>query len=120
MGTVSPSTFTHFFATFIIWAMLIVGGSGNNKGAILGAYVVWGFWTVTALLKGYPLPEFLYLRIFFVRDFLIGVLIVTVLLLRPQGLMPEVKRVSMWVDRQARRLPKDTPPSTKTTSPPDP
>jgi len=119
-STVSPSTFTHFFGTFIIWAMLIVGGSGNNKGAILGAYVVWGFWTITSLLKGYPLPEFLDLRIFFVRDFLIGVLIVTALLLRPQGLLPEVKRVSLWVDRKARQLQKDSPQSAKTTSPPDP
>jgi branched-chain amino acid transport system permease protein len=30
--SVSPDAFTHFFGTFLIWAMLIVGGSGNNKG----------------------------------------------------------------------------------------
>ena len=36
--------------------MLIVGGSGNNKGAILGAFVVWALWTVTefGLLAALP------------------------------------------------------------------
>jgi branched-chain amino acid transport system permease protein len=101
---VSPDTFTHFFATFIFWAMLIVGGSGNNKGAILGAYVVWGFWTITLQLQGYPLPAVVSTRIFFIRDFILGALIVVVLLLRPQGLLPEERRVSIWVDRHVRRL----------------
>lgn len=101
-SSISPSTFTHFFATFIFWAMLIVGGSGNNKGAVLGAYIVWGFWTITAQLKGYPLPEFLDFRIFFIREFLIGALIVIALLLRPQGLLPEERRVSAWLERKTR------------------
>ncbi len=100
---ISPDTFTHFFGTFLIWTMLIVGGSGNNKGAVLGAYVVWGFWTITTLLQTYDLPALLQNRIPFIRDFVIGSLIVTVLLLRPQGLLPEERRVSIWVERQVRR-----------------
>ncbi len=103
-GSVSPDTFTHFFATFLFWAMLIVGGSGNNKGAILGAYMIWGFWIATLQLQGYPLPDFIKPRIFFIRDFLLGSLIVAVLLLRPQGLLPEERRVSIWVER-LRRVP---------------
>jgi branched-chain amino acid transport system permease protein len=113
-GAVSPDTFTHFFGTFIFWAMLMVGGSGNNKGAILGAYVVWGFWTITLQLQGYTsehpgplgfaLPDAVQSRIFFMRDFLLGTLIVVVLLLRPQGLVPEERRVSIWVERHAKRL----------------
>ncbi|MGD9241092.1 MAG: branched-chain amino acid ABC transporter permease, partial [Desulfobacterales bacterium] len=39
---ISPSVFTPLYGTFIIWVMLMAGGSGNNKGAILGAYVIWG------------------------------------------------------------------------------
>jgi branched-chain amino acid transport system permease protein len=108
-GAVSPDTFTHFFGTFIFWAMLIVGGSGNNKGAILGAYVVWGFWTITLQLQGYPLPIVISSRIFFIRDFILGSLIVVVLLLRPQGLLPEERRVSIWVERQAKRLRRGQP-----------
>jgi len=103
-GAISPDTFTHFFATFIFWAMLIVGGSGNNKGAILGAYVVWGFWTITLQLQGYDLPEVIGNRISFIRDFVLGSLIVIVLLLRPQGLIPEERRVSIWVERHAKRF----------------
>jgi branched-chain amino acid transport system permease protein len=109
-GAVSPDTFTHFFGTFIFWAMLIVGGSGNNKGAILGAYVVWGFWTITLQVQGYPLPTAIASRIFFIRDFLLGTLIVAVLLLRPQGLLPEERRVSIWVERHAKRLGGARPP----------
>jgi len=101
---ISPETFTHFFGTFVIWSMLIVGGSGNNKGAILGAYIIWGFWQATDLLQSYDLPEALSIRISFFRDFSLGVLIVAMLLLRPEGLLPEERRVSIWVDRRVRRL----------------
>jgi len=129
-GAVSPDTFTHFFGTFIFWAMLMVGGSGNNKGAILGAYVVWGFWTITLQLQGYTsehpgplglaLPEAVQSRIFFIRDFVLGALIVVVLLLRPQGLLPEERRVSIWVERHAKRL-RGAPlaPAEQAESPPD-
>jgi len=102
-GAVSPDTFSHFFATFLFWVMLIVGGSGNNRGAILGAYIVWGFWTITTLLQTYDLPTAFETRIPFMRDLVIGALIVIVLLLRPQGLLPEQRRVSIWLDRQLRR-----------------
>jgi branched-chain amino acid transport system permease protein len=103
-SAISPDTFTHFFGTFIFWAMLMVGGSGNNKGAILGAYIVWGLWTATLQLQGYDLPGVISGRIFFIRDFALGALIVIVLLLRPHGLLPEERRVSIWVERHARRL----------------
>ena len=104
--TVSPDAFTHFFGTFLIWAMLIVGGSGNNKGAILGAYIVWGFYSVTGLMRAYFADwgvEFLELRMSFIRDFVVGALIVVVLLLRPAGLMPEERRVSLFIGREDRR-----------------
>ncbi|GBD13529.1 hypothetical protein HRbin24_01560 [bacterium HR24] len=104
-GAVSPDTFTHFAGTFIFWAMLIVGGSGNNQGAVLGAYIVWGLWIISLQLLGYPLPETLRTRIFYIRDLLLGVLLVAVLLLRPQGLLPEERRVSIWVERLLRRPP---------------
>lgn len=105
-GAISPLNFTHFFGTFIFWAMLIVGGSGSSRGAILGVYIVWGFWRSTILLQTYDLPDLMESRIFFIRDFLIGVLIVTVLLLRPRGLLPEERQVSLWLDRVRREEPR--------------
>jgi ABC-type branched-subunit amino acid transport system permease subunit len=38
--------------TFLIWIMLIIGGSGNNKGAILGAFLVWGLFSLTIIFTG--------------------------------------------------------------------
>jgi branched-chain amino acid transport system permease protein len=103
-GAISPDAFTHFFGTFLIWTMLIVGGSGNNLGAILGAFIVWGLWSITLQLSAYNIPEFLRVRIFYFRDFAIGLLIVTVLLLQPRGLLPERRRVSRWLERRVARL----------------
>jgi branched-chain amino acid transport system permease protein len=102
--SLTPEAFTHFFATFLFWAMLILGGSGNNKGAIAGAYVLWGFWTITLQLQGYDLPEAISTRIPYIRELVLGLLIVGVLLLRPAGLLPQERRVSIWVERRARRL----------------
>ena len=119
-GAISPDTFTHFFGTFIFWAMLMVGGSGNNKGAILGAYIVWGFWIITLQLQGYTpqhpgplgfaLPDVVQSRIFFIRDFTLGALIVVVLLLRPQGLLPEERRVSVFAEPEDTERGRAPPP----------
>ena len=83
----SPLTFDPLLATFIIWAMLMVGGAGNNLGAILGAFIVWGIWTGTQFLPGvFSDPNF--------RFFMIGVLIVAVILVRPGGILGEERRVA--------------------------
>jgi branched-chain amino acid transport system permease protein len=101
---IAPDSFSHYFATFLFWAMLIVGGSGNNKGAVLGAYMIWGFYFISIQLQGYDLPDYIsQTRISATRDVLIGALIVIVLLLRPQGLLPEERTVSVWMDRLVRR-----------------
>ena len=100
----TADTFTHFFHTFLFWAMLIVGGSGNNKGAIAGAYVLWGFWTITSQIQGYDLGSAIETRLPYFRDFTVGTLIVVVLLLRPQGLLPQERRVSIWVERRVRSM----------------
>jgi branched-chain amino acid transport system permease protein len=81
--------------------MLMVGGSGSNRGAILGAYVVWGFWTLTGLVQPH-LPEALEARTSYIRDLLIGLLIVVMLLLRPHGLMGEEKRVSLFAAQETK------------------
>ena len=95
----SPLTFDPLLATFIIWAMLMVGGSGNNKGAILGAFIVWGVWTRTQFLPGFlGDPEF--------RLFLIGFIIVAVMLLRPGGILGEGRKASRPAWQQKTASPK--------------
>ncbi len=93
VGFVAPEDFLPIL-TFQMWAMLIVGGSGNNRGAILGAYVVWGFWAVSGgLLRG-MVPQAEQARAAALQVVLIGVLIALMLLWRPRGLMGEATAVS--------------------------
>jgi len=87
-GFISPGAFDPMFATFVVWVMLIAGGSGNNRGAILGALVIWGVWTVTDSMTEL-LPDFLSARASSLRIFLIGLLLEIILLTRPQGILPE-------------------------------
>lgn len=93
LKAVSPEIFTPLYGTFIIWVMLMAGGSGNNKGAILGAYVIWGIWILTQLLTNF-LPYTLKARAPYIRFLVIGVLLEIILLYRPQGLLGEEKKVS--------------------------
>lgn len=75
--------------TFQIWAMLIVGGAGNNRGAVFGAFLIWAAWTAS----GWSLSRFapVETQIFAgsIQYILIGLVIVGMLLWRPQGLFPE-------------------------------
>ncbi|MGD8334207.1 MAG: branched-chain amino acid ABC transporter permease [Desulfobacterales bacterium] len=94
---ISPSVFTPLYGTFIIWVMLMAGGSGNNKGAILGAYVIWGIWIGTTFLTDF-LPYTLKARAPYIRFLIIGVLLEFILLYRPQGLLGEEKKVSKLIE----------------------
>lgn len=89
IGFISPTSFDPLFATFIIWVMLILGGAGNNKGAILGAVVVWILWSGTETLISNILPAQYVTQGASIRVLLIGVLLQVILFVRPQGLLPE-------------------------------
>jgi len=43
-GQLTPGSYNPLRYTFLIWVMVIVGGSGNNLGAVLGGFVIWFFW----------------------------------------------------------------------------
>ncbi len=96
IAAISPDTFKPLFGTFITWVMLMAGGSGNNKGAVLGAFVVWGIWSGSEFVSDY-LQDFIGNRAFYLRLLTIGLLLETVLLLRPHGLLGERKVVSSLV-----------------------
>ncbi len=91
---IQPSVFTPLFGTFIIWIMLILGGSGNNKGAILGAFIVWAIWSFTGYLIDQVIPVTWAARAPFIRLLVIGLLLLVILLSRPQGVLGEEKQVS--------------------------
>ena len=89
VGFISPDDFLPIF-TFQIWAMLIVGGTANNRSAIAGAYLVWGFWTVAGGLLRAWIPQAEQARAAALQVVLIGALIAVMLLLRPRGLFGNV------------------------------
>lgn len=99
----TPGDFEPLQGTFLFWVMLIVGGIGNNRGAILGAYIVWALWVSTLQLASLPLPDELISRIPFLRYVLLGIFFIAMLNLKPAGLLPEERRVSRWVEKFAAR-----------------
>ena len=94
---ISPDVFTPLYGTFIIWVMVIAGGSGNNKGVILGAFVVWGIWIGTKFLTDF-LPYTLKARAPYIRFLLIGILLEFILIYKPQGLLGEEKKISKLLE----------------------
>jgi branched-chain amino acid transport system permease protein len=97
IGFVSPFDFLPI-VTFQVWAMLIVGGSGNNRGALLGALVVWGIWAGSGVAVTKLVPPSHAAQGAAVQVILIGLLLLLVLLVRPRGLIGEAAVVSRHVD----------------------
>lgn len=99
------NTFDPAKVTFLVWVMLILGGSGNNRGAMLGAFLIWTIWSASELmiggiidLAGYVFQSFdtgvLATRAGFLRMMLIGILMQVVLQKYPAGILPEVRPAS--------------------------
>lgn len=101
-GQFTPASYQPLRFTFIIWVMVIVGGSGNNRGAVLGGFVIWFFWVeaepiglwVTDLLtsglaQDSPLRRHLMESAAHMRLMTMGVILLVVLRFSPRGLIPE-------------------------------
>ena len=74
--------------------MLIAGGSGNNRGALLGALVVWAIWSASGVAVTKLVPPSHAAQGAAVQVILIGLLLIFVLLYRPHGLLGEAAVVS--------------------------
>lgn len=77
--------------TFIIWAAVILGGKGNLKGGILGAFVIVLLYSSTRFIGDYV--DLSATTIASIRLAAIGLLITTIVIVRPNGLLPEKKKV---------------------------
>lgn len=97
------SHFNPLFATFIVWVMLMFGGSGNNRGAMLGAFVIWAVWSGTAFLTDLLQPALaaispdLPARSAYLRWLFVALLLGAIVLYRPQGIIREEKIVSNFL-----------------------
>lgn len=97
VGYVSPFDFLPI-VTFQVWTMLIVGGSGNNRGAVVGALVVWALWSGSGTLVARWVPSEFQTQGGAVQVILIGLVLSLTLLFRPRGLIGEEARVSRHLE----------------------
>ncbi len=101
-GQLTPGTYQPLRFTFLVWVMVIVGGSGNNFGAVLGGMLIWFLWVqvepiglfvmqvVTAgMAEGSALKEHLLDSAAHMRLLTMGVILLLVLRFSPRGLIPE-------------------------------
>ncbi len=100
-GQLTPGSYQPLRFTFLIWVMVIVGGSGNNWGAVLGGFLVWFLWVevepvgqIVMQVVTAPLPDgFLKAHLMdataYMRLLTMGVVLLLVLRFAPRGLLPE-------------------------------
>ncbi|WP_460273804.1 branched-chain amino acid ABC transporter permease [Celeribacter sp. ULVN23_4] len=101
-GQLTPTTYQPLRYTFLVWVMVIVGGSGNNWGAVLGGMLIWflwvevepiGGWIVGLLTSGMEdgsaLKAGLIERVAYMRYLTMGIILLVVLRFSPRGLLPE-------------------------------
>lgn len=101
-----PGSYQPINHTFLFWVMVIVGGAGNNLGALLGAMFIYLIWVLSGPLSqtlfywisGWTtqigwgaIPE-IDLRSLQMRVFVLGAVVVLALRYAPRGLIPEVVR----------------------------
>jgi branched-chain amino acid transport system permease protein len=84
---VAPDSFVPLITIYVVLA-LTAGGTGNNVGAVLGAFLVVFFLESTRFATAW-LPGLKPVQVAAVREFLIGAGLIAVLRLRPGGLVPE-------------------------------
>lgn len=104
-GQFTPASYQPLRFTFLIWVMVIVGGSGNNKGAVLGGMLIWfawveaepiGLWLIDLLTSGMADDNSLRLHLLssaaHMRLMTMGLILLLVLRFAPKGLLPEKLR----------------------------
>ena len=103
-GLFTPSSYQPLRYTFLIWVMVLLGGSGNNYGSILGGFVVWFIWIESApialliinfctffLEYNNPIKLHLIESVPYFRYLMMGVGLLLVMRYKPEGLLPEKK-----------------------------
>ncbi|KRO55798.1 MAG: branched-chain amino acid ABC transporter permease [Pelagibacteraceae bacterium BACL5 MAG-121015-bin10] len=101
-GLFTPGSYRPMRYTFLIWVMVIVGGSGNNFGAILGGFVVWFLWIEAApialflinlftsgLSETHALKVHLIESVPYFRYLMMGMGLLLIMRYRPKGILPE-------------------------------
>jgi len=101
-GLFTPGSYRPMRYTFLIWVMVIVGGSGNNFGAILGGFAVWFLWIEAAPIALFLINLFtsgladtnafklhLINSVPYFRFLMMGIGLLLIMRYRPKGILPE-------------------------------
>jgi branched-chain amino acid transport system permease protein len=101
-GQLTPTTYIPLRYTFLIWVMVVVGGSGNNLGSILGGFLIWFVWTeaepagtwlmtflTSWLPEGNAVKDHLIESAQHMRLFVMGFILLLVMRFSPRGILPE-------------------------------
>ncbi len=101
-GQLTPGSYQPLRFTFLVWVMVIVGGSGNNWGSVLGGFLIWflwvqvepiGLWLMDVITSGMPdgsgLKKHLLESAAHMRLLTMGLILLLVLRFSPRGLIPE-------------------------------
>lgn len=101
-GQFTPGSYNPLRYTFLIWVMVIIGGSGNNLGSVVGGFIIWimwieaepfGFWFIdmitTFLADDNGLKLHLLENAQYMRLVLMGVVLLLVMRFSPRGILPE-------------------------------
>ncbi len=100
IGFIAPDNYLSAL-TFQVWAMLIIGGAGNNRGALIGAVVVWGLWSASSALTAALVPPDQQARAASLQLVMIGALLAVILVVRPRGLIGERVTVSRFLSSRS-------------------
>ena len=79
--------------TFYAWIAVVLGGSGNNRGTILGAFILWAFFSGTRFAQGY-LP-FSPTQMGALRILFIGLLLILIMMFKPEGLLGKKEELTL-------------------------
>ncbi|MDL2407162.1 branched-chain amino acid ABC transporter permease [Rhizobium calliandrae] len=91
IGFIAPDNYVPTL-TFQVWVMLIVGGSGSNKGAVVGSILVWAIWAGSGALTSVLFTPEQQARAASLQIVAIGVMLCVILLVRPNGLLGDMPR----------------------------
>jgi len=79
--------------TFYAWIAVVLGGSGNNRGTILGAFILWAFFSGTRFAQGH-LP-FSPTQMGALRILFIGLLLILIMMFKPEGLLGKKEELTL-------------------------
>ena len=101
-GQLTPGTYQPLRFTFLVWVMVIVGGSGNNFGSVLGAFLIYFLWVMVepiglslmdfltaGMTDGSWLKTHLLESVAHMRLLTMGLVLLLILRFSPRGLLPE-------------------------------